>query len=363
MVHVAPTAFGSDGLLGGGERYPVELARSLAGRVTCRLVTFGPRPQRYREESGLEVVVLQRRLLLKGHPAHPLALGLAPATRDFDIVHTHHMRSAPSRIAALAARARRQRVAVTDHGLGGGGWMGLLPRLFDLFLTVSRYSADVLGAPSGRTRVIYGGADPTRFGEGEGKRDGVLFVGRLTPHKGIEHLIRALPEGASLTVVGTAGHDPRDPERGYLDFLRRTASGRDVRFVGAVGEEELPELYRSAAVFVLPSVHHTCYGRHVAISELLGLSVVEAMASATPVVCSRIGGLPEIVRDRETGMLVDPGDVAGLRGCLEELLGDPERARAMGRNGRHHVEAELTWERCGDKCVEAYAELLSTGAA
>jgi hypothetical protein len=79
------------------------------------------------------------------------------------VIHTHHLRSTPSRIAALTGRLRGRRLVVTDHGFGGGGWCGLLPRLFDRFLTVSRYSAETLGAPPSATRVIYGSADPGRY--------------------------------------------------------------------------------------------------------------------------------------------------------------------------------------------------------
>src|SRR5438067_3603622 len=163
VIHVAPTPFGPGGLLGGGERYPLELARALAAEVECELLTFGPRPGRARETGGLRVRTLRPLAFLHGHPAHPLAPGLAAALAGADLVHTHHMRSTPGRLAALAARLRRQRTAVTDHGLQDGDWWGLLPRLFDRFLAVSDYSARELGAPPLRTRVIYGGADPRRY--------------------------------------------------------------------------------------------------------------------------------------------------------------------------------------------------------
>src|SRR5206468_2518402 len=161
-----------------------------------------PRPLRYREPGGLRVRVLRAVAYIQGHPAHPLAPGLVAALAGADVVHTHHMRSAPSRVAAVAGRARRQGVVVTDHGLQGGDWAGLLPRLFDRFLTVSAFSARELKAPPERTRVIYGGADPSRFcPEPSASRDGVLFVGRITPHKGIDRLIAALPGGAHLMVA------------------------------------------------------------------------------------------------------------------------------------------------------------------
>ena len=143
---------------------------------------------------------------LRGHPAHPLALGLPASLRGADVVHTHHTRSAPGRVAASARRRDRHRALVTtDHGLGGDAsrrW----GRRFDLFLTVSRYSAEVLRAPPARTRLIYGGADPVRFHpDPAGTRGGVLFVGRLVPEKAPDlllHAYRRVAGGRPLVVAG-----------------------------------------------------------------------------------------------------------------------------------------------------------------
>ena len=365
---MAPTAFGAGGLFGGGERYPLELARALARSVHTELVTFG-RSARVTPDpmgGGLRIRVLRAVGHLGGHPAHPVAPAL-PTTVAFgpaDVVHTHHLWSAPSQAAIVVGRAAGKRIAVTDHGLPPSGVGRLLPGLVHRFLTVSRYSAGVLGAAASRTSVVYGGADPTRFRpDPEARRAGVLFVGRFTPHKGLDRLLDALPEDASLTCAGTFGHDPRPPESGYPDRLRRRAAafaGR-VTFLEAVAEGDLPALYRQARVFVLPSVDETCYGRRVAVSELLGLSVLEAMASGTPVICSRLGGIPEIVADGETGYLVEPGDVAALRDRLDELLGDPARAERMGRAARESVVAQFTWDACAERCLAAYVDL--TGAA
>ena len=359
VVHVAPTLFGPAGIFGGGERYPLELARALAAHVDCELVTFGPATRAWRDRSGLRVRVLRSLAHLGRHPAHPVALGLSGALAGADVVHTHHMRSAPSRLAALMARVRRGPTAVTDHGLRGGDWAGLLPRLFDRFLTVSAYSARELAAPPARTRVVYGGAEPGRFfPDADVDRRGLLFVGRLTPHKGVDRLIEALPAGAALRVVGSAGHDPRLPERDYPQLLKTLAAGRDVEFLGPVPEDDLPALYRSAQALVLPSVHRTCYGREIAVSELLGLAALEAMASGTPVVASRVGGLPEVVEDGVTGFLVEPGDVRDLRERLEQILGDTALAARLGRNGRERVVERFTWDACAGRCLEEYGELV-----
>jgi glycosyltransferase involved in cell wall biosynthesis len=332
----------------------------LAAHSDVELVTFGPDPGLRPDESGLRIRTLRPLGHLRGHPAQPVAPQLPRSLRGADVVHTHHTRCAPSRLAAVTGRLRGQPLVTTDHGLGGGGWLGLLPALFDRFLTVSRFAAPVLGVPPARTRVIYGGADTERFSpDAEERRDGVLFVGRLTPHKGVDRLIQALPDGARLTVAGTGGHDPRPPADAYPHLLRQLAAGKDVTFAGALPEAELPMAYRRAAVFVLPTVHVDCYGRRVRIGELLGLSALEAMASGTPVIASRLDALPEVVRDGETGFLVTPGDEGELGERIAELLADPALRARLGRRGRELVLEEFTWERCAGRCLTAYDELLS----
>jgi glycosyltransferase involved in cell wall biosynthesis len=355
VVHVAPTPFGDGrhGLLGGGERYPFELARALAPHVDCELVTFGE--PGVRSVDGITLRTLRPVLRLAGHPAHPIAPSLPRALSAADVVHVHHMRSAPSRIAALLGRVGRRRVAVTDHGLLGGSWGGLLPRLFDAFLLVSRYSASVLRAPPSRTRIVYGGADADRFRpERSPIRRDVVYVGRITPHKGIDVLIRALPPDRRLVVAGSAGHDPREPESGYPDLLRRLADGRDVVFTGPVPDDELPTLLANAAVVVLPSVDRTCYGRRVEVPELLGLTLLEAMASGTPVIASRVGGVPEVVDDGVTGFLVEPGDADELRDRLEEVTASPASIARMGVAARERVLERFTWGAVARRCLDAY---------
>jgi glycosyltransferase involved in cell wall biosynthesis len=356
VTHVAPTPFGQAGLFGGGERYPLELARALAEQIDCELITFGRVSHEQREQSGLRIRTLRALGWMGGHPAQPFAPGLLAALRGAHVVHTHHMRSLPSRMAVLTGRALQAMTAVTDHGLSGSSWGGLLPRLFDVFLTVSAYSAEELGAPADRTRVIYGGADPIRYApDPRATRHGVLFVGRLTPHKGVDRLLEALPPGAAVRIVGSTGHDQRPPERDYPALLRDLARDRDVEFLGPVPDSDLPGLYRSAQVLVLPSVERTRYGRFVKVSELLGLAVLEAMASGTPVLVSRIGGLPEVVREGETGFLVPPGDTAALRERLDQVLGDRALAERLGANARDDVLARFTWQKVAERCLQAYS--------
>src|SRR5919204_848331 len=121
VLQISPTAFGHDGLFGGGERYPLELAKALAriDGVRCELLTFG-RIARVDQVDGVRVRVLRARAHLRRHPAHPLAPSLFGATRGADVMHVHHLRSTASRLCALIGAASRTPVAVTDHGLEGG---------------------------------------------------------------------------------------------------------------------------------------------------------------------------------------------------------------------------------------------------
>ncbi len=325
--------------------------------MESELVTFG-RTTREHEVGRLPVRVVRARGHLRHHAAHPIAQVPVTPIRRADVVHVHHLHSTPSRLAALVANAVGTRTAVTDHGLAGRDVAGLVPRLFDAFLPVSQYAADAVAAPPTRTTVIYGGADPRRFRPDAQPRSGVLYVGRLTPHKGVDRLIAALPERATLTIVGTGGHDRRAPERDYARHLRLLARHKDVRLLGAVSDDELPALYRRAAVVAVPSVHRTCYGRDVAVSELLGLTTLEAMASATPVVASRLGGLPEVVVHGVTGYLTTPGDVVELRARLAQLLADAAHARELGAAARCRVLERFTWDACARRCLGVYDGLV-----
>jgi glycosyltransferase involved in cell wall biosynthesis len=177
VLHIAPSAFGTGGIYGGGERFPLELARAMAVHVDCEVVTCSP--ARTREPGGLR---LRTRSLGRLHGIPPIRCHLAAAALGgADDPHAPPA-STPGRIAAVTGRLLGRRLAVTDHGLPGGDWGGLLPRLFDRFLLVSAFSAAQLGVPRSRTRIIYGGADPLRFAPDPAVvRRGVLFMGRITP--------------------------------------------------------------------------------------------------------------------------------------------------------------------------------------
>ena len=116
-----------------------------------------------------------------------------------------------------------------------------------------------------------------------------------------------------------------------------------------------PEVYRAvfagASAFVLPSEY-----------EAFGLVLLEAMASALPIVATRVGGVPEVIRDGEWGRLVPYGDVAALGDALREILTSPELARRWGQEGAAHVRANYSWERTARALRDLYAEVTGTGS-
>ena len=119
VVHLVPAIFGEDGIVGGAERYAMELARHMASRLPTRLVTFGYRDRR--EQSGaLEIRVLGSPWHVRGQRANPFHRGLFSALGDADVVHCHQQHVLMSSAAAAWCRVRGKRVFVSE--LGGGGW-------------------------------------------------------------------------------------------------------------------------------------------------------------------------------------------------------------------------------------------------
>ena len=134
----------------------------------------------------------------------------------------------------------------------------------------------------------------------------------------------------------------RGPERPHLQRLARTL-GVDghVDFLGAVPDEDLPDVYRRAHVFVLPLREETLADS----IEGFGMVFLEAAATAVPSVAGNSGGAAEAVRHEETGLVVPPGDEEAVYGAVRLLLDDPERRVQMGQAGRRWVETEMNWQR------------------
>jgi starch synthase len=185
-----------------------------------------------------------------------------------------------------------------------------------------------------------------------------LFVGRITRQKGVMHLLRAaeqLPPEAGLVLCAGAADTPAERQQ-VADAVAELQTRRSgvVWIEAMLPREQLVPLITGATVFVVPSVY-----------EPLGIVNLEAAACGTAVVASDVGGIPEVVDDGRTGLLVhyDPDDVAAferdLADRIGELLNDPDRAAAMGAAGRERVLAEFGWPAIAQHTVDVYSTVLA----
>jgi len=207
-----------------------------------------------------------------------------------------------------------------------------------------------LYAPDHRTDVL------RRFGI-DPARPCVLFVGRITRQKGLGHLLRAADRfDRSVQLVVCAGApDTPDLEAEIASAAETLSSTRSgvVWISDMLPRPELTQLLTHATVFVCPSVY-----------EPLGIVNLEAMACETAVVGSAVGGIPEVVADGLTGLLVPRAAVtdeefeAGLADAINTLCADPARARAMGAAGRERAVREFSWDTVAHRTVELYESLL-----
>jgi len=225
--------------------------------------------------------------------------------------------------------------------------------------------ADILAAypeiPAERVWVIRNGIDTSEYRPDPNTdvlerygidlaRPYVIFVGRITRQKGVPVLLRAasglIPEAQLVLLAGAADTPEQLAEVTELvDGLRASRSG--VFWIPEMlPKPDVIQLLSHATVFAIPSVY-----------EPLGIVNLEAMACGTAVVGSRTGGIPEVVADGETGLLVPPGEPEPLAEALNVLLCDPDRAEAMGQAGRKRAVSEFGWPAIAAQTADLYAEL------
>lgn len=368
---LVPSAFHPH--VGGVERVTERLAHGLLERGVSVLVVTNQEPREVPSRStldGIEVVRLPFRVPHRSVRGVAGWLALASRVRrqmidlaaDVDVINVHCVSSQASYVRA-AVRAHHVPLVVSTHGEISGDAAGAyqhdrramrawraLAEGAGLVTAPSRYTLHEAEAFQGRpflaSEVICNGVDLDLF---RGPRTDVhvpyvLAVGRLVHNKGFDLLVsnwhRLPDQEARLVIVGDG------PERTALDRLRAAspAAGR-IELRGAASPSEVAALMRGACAFALTSRR-----------EALGLVVLEAMAARTPVVASRVGGVPEIVTDGDTGLLFDAGDAEGLLDALTTVMRDP--AGAVSRADRAFAAAVgYSWHAVVDAYLEAYEKL------
>jgi len=276
----------------------------------------------------------------------------------YDLVHAHW--AVPNAWLAAAA-SRRNRVPLVISLWGSdvslaehhAGLRAAVRRAFETAAAVTacgddlRERAQALGAPPLRTRTIRHGVDSTAFSPeradtslrnrlSAGRPDDLLLVavGRLVEVKGFEYLIAAASrlEGVRVALIGEGDLRPK------LEELARTL-GAPVTFLGNLYHEQVAAAMATADAIVIPSVVDRA-GR----VDGLPSTVLEALASGRPVIATRVGGIPEVVTEGETGLLVPEKDPAAMARAIEHLRGDPAARRRLGAEARRTALTNLSWD-------------------
>jgi alpha-maltose-1-phosphate synthase len=385
-------------IYGGAGVHVAELSRVLAQRVDLQVRAFGaPREPEYHGATVTSYAVPED--LGSANPAIQtlgVDLRIVPDIAGADLVHSHtwyanmagHIASLLHGIPhVLSAHSLEPLRPWKAEQLGGGyavsSWVEKTAyEAAAAIIAVSEgMRQDILRSypevDPAKVKVVHNGIDVSLWNRDEGddvvralgidpELPSVVFVGRNTRQKGVPYLLRAaakLPAGVQLVLcLGAADTPELAAETAQLiEELQRQRSGVIV-VERMLPRNELVQVLSHATAFACPSIY-----------EPLGIVNLEAMACGAAVVASATGGIPEVVKHGETGLLVpleqvtdgtgtplDPEKfVTDFAAALTEVVSDPERARAMGRAGRRRAEEHFSWESITETTLEVYRSVLS----
>jgi glycosyltransferase involved in cell wall biosynthesis len=283
-----------------------------------------------------------------------------------DLVHTHGYKA--DLYGYLAAwRCHKPVVATCHNWVGGTAALGIYNHLdrmalkkFNALAAVSDAVAQRLlafGVPAEKIKTVANGIDVTAFERAHPlpllKAEGSTVVGvvaRLDLQKGFEYLLRAARElcktfpDLKIVIAGEG------PDRNAIEEIIEQY-GLQSSVVLAGQQSNMPAVYAAMDIFVLPSLN-----------EGLPMTVLEAMAASKPVIATRVGAIPSVIKDSENGLLVAPKDPEGLQNAIASLLNDPERRRRLGDQAHAWVSQNYTSEAMALKYREMYEEVLGKPA-
>ena len=241
-----------------------------------------------------------------------------------------------------------QKTPLTEELLASGDWVVAVSD------AVLKQARDLMSVITPRSSVVYNGlhlpelipapldfSDPT-----------LLCLGRLSSEKGFDTAVEAFAmvvEHVPRAHMIIAGDGPERPS--LEDAVRARGLESSVEFLGWICPDRVPALMNDATLLLVPSRY-----------EAFGLTALEAAQMARPVVASRVGGLPEVIIDGETGLLVEPDDPASLAWAIITLLQDRERSQRFGRAARDRAQHVFSLKRCADNYEGLYQKLVRAKA-
>ena len=280
-----------------------------------------------------------------------------------DIVHAHNRFFYTSALAASYSIRADYKLVTTLH-LGDIGMIsglgGAAAKTFEQ--TVSRFvisrseqvicvsaAAELIAQSLGakRTVVVRNAVDINEFSPSQTNRKSLLYIGRFVHNNGIQDLLTALPlildshPDAEVHLVGS-GPLGEDVQKS----IQSSGISDSVTTYDYV--DDISEVYDLASVFCRPSY-----------SEGLPLTMLEAMASGVPPVVTGIAGVPEVVTDHETGLLLEPGNPDGVAKAVIELFDDTELRTGLSKNAREYIRENLTWEQRTERVIEVYSQVIT----
>lgn len=295
-----------------------------------------------------------------------LLAGLAHNVRrlEFDVVHWHGLwgdTGVSRQLSPTALRVFTNHSSMFLRGMSSPVWRAV----FKMWLS----AADGVICPSeellARTREVLpatpavfipNGVDTARFSPGEveeGVPPVILAPRRLVDKNGLIYLVRGLPKivhEIPTVALWLAGSGP-EAQR-LADEAEQLGVREHVKFLGAVSNRSMPELYRRASVVVIPSL-----------MEATSIAALEASSCGKPVVSTNVGGLPFVVRSGETGLVVEPHDESALADAVIKILRNPEMGRALGQRGSDFVSGEFSWTQVARRTAAFYDQLLRAESA
>ncbi len=360
VVHITPTYFDNSSIIGGGERYPTELANWMAKLVDTTLVSFASQRNSYCV-GKLKVEVYPVKHFIHGSKLNPISFGYLRSIFNADIVHIHNINTIVSDLGCLTGFFLGKRIFVTDYGGGGSLVLNRKLPVFSCYrhaITYSRFGLNFIPDELQKKSVlIQGGIDTDKFCPEPdlAKQNKLLYVGRILPHKGINYLIEGFrllnrPD-YQLTILG------RIYSQVFYQDLKQMAEGLAVNFVHNADEQRLLYEYRTAKVSILPSVHTTCYGDYTPIPELMGFTLLESQACGTPVVCTDAGAMHEFVDDSLTGFVVKQNSGEAIAAAMHQLINLSPSEYAEFQTTCLDWTKPLSWSNVVQKHLEIYEEV------
>ena len=353
---------------GGVETFVWEISRELARRgeevhifggrgkilheipqVHLRLFPFWPREK---------IPNLGRRFRKLSERWSMCVLALSPLLREScDLLHIHKPFDLP--LGWMVKKLRGTKLILGSHGTDFFAGDRFFARGVDASVSCSEYNSQLIAGRYGiKPEVIYNGIDPKvfrplplpdnhlekEFSLSKGDKV-IIYVGRLIGLKGLKVLLGAIASfkdrsGIKLLIVGDG------EERSSIQTLgKRLGIGPQVLFAGFVPHAELPRYYSLAHIAVFPTLAE----------EAFGISICEAMACGVATISTRVGGIPELIRDGETGFLTHPGDEEELAEKMQILLDDEKLRLEIGKRAGERILQDFTWEKVADRLQKVYS--------